>query len=1016
MRGATGLLCLLLSAGWAANARSTLDVRKTHKAILAVRSDLKSVQTTQQQTISGIVRDANGPLPGVTVTIKGSPLVSMTDNEGRFSVAANTGDVLLFSFIGFKNSTLTVGNYASVNVMMIEDATALQEVTVNAGYYSVKESERTGSIARVTAKDIEKQPVANPLAALQGRMAGVNITQATGVAGGGFDIKIRGTNSLRTDGNAPLYIVDGMPYLSNGQGNPNLFTGILTTGGASALNGISPSDIESIEILKDADATAIYGSRGANGVVLITTKKGKAGKTKFMLNAYTGTGKVTRTLDLLNTEQYLAMRLEGFANDGITQIPAVNYDANGTWSQTRTTDWQKKLIGGTSLTKNIEAGVSGGNAQTQFLVRGSTYSETTVFPGDFEYRKSAAHAAITHNSLDNRFTLSFAANYVADKNNLPGTDLSRLSLQLAPNAPELYTPDGELNWENSTWSNPLSFMLETYSYKTNTLTANTVLGYKLLPSLEFRTSMGFADMRGDETRLAPHTVFDPAYGLTSASSSSVLSVSKQQSWNIEPQLEWKKDIWKGKLSVLAGTTFQETIAAQFGLVGSGFANNSLMDNLAAASNVGILYDTDSEYRYSAVFGRINYGISEKYFLNLTGRRDGSSRFGPGKRFANFGAIGAAWLWGKEKAVTQHLPFVSFGKLRASYGSTGSDQIGNYQFLDTYTTSEYGYNGTIPLTPVRLFNPNFSWETNKKFEVAADLGLFKDRIFMSGAFYKNRSSSQLVGIPLPGTTGFTSIQANLAATVENRGWEFELRTVNVQTAQLKWTTSFNLTLPKNELIDFPNLETSTYANRYVIGQPTNIVKVYEYAGLDSETGLYTFTDYNGDGVTSSAGDRKKVVATGAKYFGGFQNNITFKGWALDFLFQFVKQTGINYNATGFMPGAYGNQPVDVLQHWQQAGDTGFQAYSAGFNDDASLSFARYGVSDAAYTDASYIRLKNLSLSYTLPASWLRDVNCRLYVQGQNLLTITNYKGRDPENQSLSSLPPLRVLTFGVSLNL
>ncbi|NUY81903.1 SusC/RagA family TonB-linked outer membrane protein [Flavobacterium sp. MAH-1] len=1007
LRKATLLLLSLHAAGHVSATATELRIPYTPN----------SPQQPAQQTLTGTVHDTRGPLPGVTVAVKSRNTATVTDASGRFSIDATTGYTLVFSFVGYKTQEITLAAHTQLTVTLEEDATALQNVVVNAGYYTVKEKERTGSIVRVTASDIGKQPIANPLAALQGRMAGVNVTQTTGVPGGGFDIKIRGTNSLRNDGNAPLYIVDGMPYLASNQGNPTLYAGILTTGGSSALNGINPSDIESIEILKDADATAIYGSRGANGVVLITTKKGKAGKTKFSLNSWTGAGVVNNRLDLLNTEQYIAMRLEGYANDGITEIPEYDYDVNGTWSLTRYTDWQKKLIGGTAMRRNIDAAFSGGNAQTQFVLRGTTYNEGTVFPGDWSYRKSAVHAAIGHRSLDERFTLSFASNYVADKNDLLATDLSAQALQLAPNAPELYNPDGTLNWENSTWENPLRLLEQTYANKTRTLTANTVLGYKLLPLLEARVSTGYATTQGEETRLTPHTIYDPAFGLTSAASTSLRSDSRQYSFNIEPQLEWKKEGGFGKVSVLAGATFQENTASQLGVYGRGFANNALMSNLAAATRVTVLYDTDSEYRYNAVFGRVNYALQDRYFLNLTGRRDGSSRFGPGRQYANFGAVGAAWLWGKEAAVGTLIPALSFGKLRASYGSTGSDQIGDYQFLDTYGTSPFSYNNTVGLAPVRLYNPNFSWETNKKLEVAADIGFLDDRIFASAAWYKNRSSSQLVGLPLPGTTGFTSVQANLGATVENRGWEFELRTVNLKGKDFAWETSWNLSLPKNELVRFPELESSTYANRYVVGQPVNIVKVYDYVGLDPETGLYTFRDYNGDGATSSAGDRKKIVQTGAKYFGGVQNSLSYKKLRLDFLFQFVKQIGQNYLVGAYQPGNYGNQPTDVLHHWQQPGDTsGVQAYSAGYDDVSALAYARYGVSDAAYTDASYIRLKNLSLSYTLPELLTKSVGCRIYAQGQNLLTITQYKGRDPENQSIYALPPLRVITFGIDLSL
>ena len=966
--------------------------------------------------IKGTITDGNNSLPGVTISVKGKLTTTISDYYGQYTIAASPDDTLVFSFMGFKTVLVQIDGRETINIQLKEDATTLKEVLVNTGYYSVKESERTGSIAKITAAAIEKQPVTNVLAVMQGRMAGVNITQTTGVPGGGFDIQIRGKNSLRTDGNNPLYIIDGMPYASENVGNTLLSSTILSAAGINPLNGINPSDIENIEILKDVDATAIYGSRGANGVVLITTKKGKSGKTTFTLNAYSGTGKVTRTLNLMNTPQYLEMRREAFANDGFTQYPDWAYDINGTWDQNRYTNWQKELIGGTALTHNIETAVSGGTSNTQFLIRGTRFKETTVFPGNFAYCKTALHFNINHIADNNKFSISLSGNYVADKNNLLGTDLTREASVLSPNAPELYDPNGNLNWENSTWDNPLRLLEEKYLAKTNNLTASSAIGYKIMPGLEVKTTLGYTDNRLEESKKSPSTVYNPAWGLNSSASYFLLNQAKKQSWSIEPQLTYQQEVGLGTFKILAGATFQEQTREQQALYASGFSSNSLLTNIASAAHIAILNNDNSTYRYNAVFGRVNYNLQQKYILNLTGRRDGSSRFGADKHFANFGAVGSAWLFGKEDFIDEALPFLSFGKLRASYGTTGNDQIGDYQFLNTYSSSGISYQGITGLQPSRLYNPDFSWETNKKLEVALETGFLKDRVLLSTAYYSNRSSNQLVGIPLPGTTGFTSIQANLNATVENTGWELELRTVNFQNRQFKWSTMANATIARNKLIAFPGLAASTYANQYEIGQPLDIRKVYHFTGINPQTGIYQFEDYNHDGAITAPKDRQNIVHTNPNFFGGLQNSLTYKNWQLDFLFQFVKQLGINFNYTGVLPGVGNNQPVAVLDRWQQPGDTSaFQQYTAGFNNDAVNAFYNYSSSDAVFTDASFIRLKNLSISYTLPDSWSKIGRCRLYLQGQNLLTITRFKGPDPENQSQGSLPPLRVLTMGIQLN-
>jgi len=971
--------------------------------------------STQQNQISGIITDGTGPLAGVTITIKGQQKTTISDFDGEFTITVSPNDMLIFSFMGYKTLTIPVDGRTIINIEMHQDATSLQEVKINAGYYSVKESERTGSIAKITAKDIEKQPVTNPLAAMQGRMSGVNITQATGVPGGGFDIQIRGINSIRTEGNSPLYIVDGVPYSSQSLGFSSASSGILA-GTTSPLNGINPTDLESIEVLKDADATAIYGSRGANGVVLITTKKGKAGKTKFNLNAYSSFGTLTRTLDLMHTDQYLSMRREAFSNDGITTYPSYAYDVNGKWDQTRYTNWQKELIGGTATTNNLQASLSGGSSGTQYLISGTMHKETTVFPGDAKYGKGAVHTSLTHRTEDGRFKINFSANYTADKNILPPSDFTYKAAVLAPNAPALYDANGNLNWEKNSWTNPLATLNGRYTATTAALIANTLLSYQILEGLELKTSLSYTDNRVEESRINPSTMYNPAFGIGSERSTLYLNNASSHSWTMEPQLNWLKKIGKSEINILAGATFQDQKSSQLAQTGSGFPSNGLIYNLAAASRLNISSNSFSEYKYQAFFGRINFNYKSKYILNATGRRDGSSRFGPGNRFANFGAVGAAWVFSKESFLDTST-FLSFGKLRASYGASGNDQIGDYQFLDTYDVTGNNYNGVIGLQPSRLFNSDFAWETNKKLEIAIELGFVNDRVFLSTAYYRNRSSNQLVGIPLAGTTGFSSLQANLNATVQNSGLELELRVEPFRSKNFNWTSNFNLSLPKNKLLEFPNLESSPYANRYLIGQSISIQKVYHYTGINPQTGLYSFEDYDSDGQISSPNDQQWIEDTAPKWFGGFANQLSYKNWSMDFLFQFVKQKARNYLYNTSWAGDMVNQPVAIGNHWPVDGSNSqTQLYTTGDNGEALDAWSSYSNSSATISDASYIRLKSVSLSYTIPTKGSAINTARVYLQAQNLLTFTNYKGADPENQSSFFIAPLRQISLGVQLGL
>jgi TonB-linked SusC/RagA family outer membrane protein len=963
-----------------------------------------------QSTVSGTVSDSAGPLPGVNVYVKGGLSSTVSDDKGNYSINAATGDTLVFSFVGFKDQEIVVTSPLH-NVTLEEDAAQLGEVVINAGYYKVKDKDRTGSISRITSKDIEGQPVTNVLATMQGRMAGVDIVQNTGVSGGGFDIRIRGTNSLRYEGNNPLYVIDGVPYSADPVGYGPASSVLPVP--ASPLNSINPAEIESIEVLKDADATAIYGSRGANGVVLITTKRGKSGKASYSVGYSRGYGKVTRFLDMLNTQQYLEMREEAFANDGIEFGPN-DYDVNGTWDRNRYTDWQKVFLGGTADITNIQASASGGSESTRYLMGATYHKETTVFPGDFGYDRINARFQLNHESSDQKFRANVTGGYSAQRNGQPATDPTATITRLAPNAPALWDEQGNLNWENSTWANPLADFVAKYRSRTHDLSASAVFSYKLLEGLEAKANLGFTDTRHNEDRTQPNTMYDPVYGAGPEFSSVMVNATTRQSYIIEPQLTYKARWGKAGFEALAGTTFQQQVSTLLAQTGTGFSSNSLIYNLPSAHNLYVQSQLDARYRYQAVFARANFNYDGRYIINLTGRRDGSSRFGPGRQFANFGAVGAAWIISNEAFWDGKV--VSFAKLRGSYGTTGNDQIGDYQFMDAYISAGQIYNGQAGLQPARLFNPDFGWEVNKKLEIAMEAGLFRDRLMLSAGWYRNRSSSQLVGIPLPATTGFSVLQANLDATVQNTGWEITLSSYNIQNDNFTWTTSFNLSAARNKLIAFPGLEGSPYQEFYEIGKPISMVKLYEYEGIDPETGIYRYRDFNGDGVITATEDMKATGDFTPRYFGGISNQLSYKGFMLNFHFQFVKQDKYNEMVASGLPGAAYNQPVTVLDRWQQPGDhAAFQQFTTGVNAGAVTADGRYSSSTAGITDASFVRLKNISVAYTLPKEWLSGIDCRINIEAQNLLTITSYKGRDPEFGPVNYLPPLRVITTGIQFN-
>ena len=975
--------------------------------------------------VSGRVLDTNGdPLVGATVRLKGTDRVTTTDVNGEYMLRGvpENGKITI-TFVGYR--IMEIGAAVEKRVVQMELINnELEEVKINAGYYSVSKRELTGSISKVGAKDIENQPVSNVLSAVQGRMAGVNIVQGGGNPGGGFDVQIRGRNSLRNilnstvDGNQSLYILDGVPMPSASSSvNSPFSTMILPFNNISPLNSININDIESIEVLKDADATAIYGSRGANGVVLITTKKGKRGEAEVNVSSNYALAKVASKMEMMDTEQYLSMRKKAFLNDGLATYPAAAYDVNGAWDQSRHTDWQKELIGSNASTSNYSLGLNGGTEQWSYRVNAAHHQQATVYPADYKYRNNTLSTSFSHRSKDDRLGFTFSSNLSQQDNNVINEDLTNIALFLSPNAPALYNADGSLNWQNNTFTNPVASTVATYENDTKQFSNSLNISYRLFPNISFALNSGLNYQNFEEFNLRPYTRYNPSYGFTSATGSSTwTSTFSSFSYNVEPQLSADYSLGRNKLSLLLGGTFQSSESKLSYIQGSGFESVSLMMNINAARTKIFSDIISKDYRYTALFGRFNYQFDGRYILNLTARRDGSSRFGPNNRFANFGAIGAAWLF-SEEALFKSFNWLSSGKIRGSYGMTGSDNIGDAQFLDTYSIASSSiYNGVVGLVPTRLFNGDFSWEKTKKLELALELGFLEDRLSFNTAWYRNTSSSQLVGIPLAATAGFTSVQANLPATVENKGFEFELHGKPISTKNFSWQSDLNLTIPRNRLLSFPNLEGSTYANQFVVGASTSIVKLYQLKGVDPGTGVYSFLDVDGDGKISSPNDNKYIEDLSVKFYGGWSNRLQYKNLDLSFLFQFSKQRNYNYHSTMSVAGTMNNQPAKLLDVWSVDHPNGFyMPYSTGANATKNAAHANFIKSSAAISDASFIRLKNVQLNYRLHLKRTPFRQVLLYVQGQNVLTFTKYFGLDPEFVVTGYLPPLKTWSFGTQIN-
>jgi TonB-linked SusC/RagA family outer membrane protein len=995
--------------------------------------------------ITGKVTDADGnPLAGASVKVKGSSSGTTTNNDGVFVLkGVDENATLEISFVGYETYTVAVNNKSTIVASLKVKPESLGEVVINKGYYTEKQRFSVANVAKVVAKDIEKQPVSNLLLALEGRVPGLLITQNSGVPGGGIKVRIQGQNSIRY-GNEPFYVIDGVPFpsylpptASSGVLGSSGVAGFGNAAGGNPLSYINPSDIESIEVLKDADATAIYGSRAANGAILITTKKGKIGKPSLTVNFKHGWGEVTRLPKMMNRRQYLDMRYEALKNDGIdintiSSTSSRYYDLK-VWDTTRSTDWQKELLGHTANYTNVNATFSGGTALSQYIIGGTYYRETTVFPGDFSDQKASIHFNLNSKSLNNRFNLQFSGSYLADHNKLPGLDLTSSANLLEPVAPALYTPDGNLNWAptsdgTSTWDNPLAVNLTQYQNQTSNLIGNALLGYKILTDLEIKTSLGYNQLFTNDFIGAPLPAYKPEdrpFVERTAEYGSRL----MNSWIIEPHLDYSKNWESSKLSIVIGSTVQQTNSKANNVQGSGYASDEVLENMMAATTLTAQGSTIAQYKYNAAFGRLNYNWGDKYIINISGRRDGSSRFGDKNKFHNFGSLGSAWIFTEERFVKHLISFLSFGKIRGSYGTTGNDQIGEYTFLSRYNFGNAGvpYQGNNGLIVGGLSNPYLQWEETRKSQLGIDLGFFNDRIMLSTTYQRNRSSNQLLPYQLSNVSGFGSILENFPATVQNTSLEFSLTSTNFKTAHLVWSTNFNLTIPKNKLVEFSNLEQSTYATTLTIGQPITGGKYYHFAGVDPMTGVYQVFDSKGNPTSTpnSTSDLYTLLNRSPKFYGSIENTFSYKTIEMSFSFQFVKQMGLYIyynNGSQLAPGAFisgnSNQPISVLNRWQQPGSTApVMKYST---DIGALIFPMSFTqnSDAGFSDASYLRLKNLAISWNAPAKWRQKTRLqglKLFAQGQNLLTITGYKGADPENQGYTALPPLRVITFGAQIS-
>jgi len=972
--------------------------------------------------IHGRVTDSLGnPLAGASVTVKGSGKMVETDANGMFVIkSADDAATLVVSYTGYATREIRAEGKNAVLVALPISTSPLDQVQVIA-YGTTTKRLNTGDVTTIKADAFERQPVSNVLGAIEGKVPGMFIQQTSGLPGTAITAQIRGQSSLN-NGTSPIYVVDGIPYRPQfSVGGPDGGNSLSADVGYP-LDYLNMMDIERIDVLKDADATAIYGSRGANGVIMITTKKGKPGDARLEARFSSGFAQKTFPLSFLRNKEYFQMRREGYANDGITTLPIDAYDINGTWDTTRYTDWQRLQTGKTSQHLDATLSVNGGNATTQYLISGTYHRETLIFPTQaFPNQNASLHFNINTHSLNNRFKMSLTGSFTGNHNTSLQQDMSKYSTH-APDAPPVYTATGALNWANGTWSNPFQSLYNPDIISVSNLLASYQLSYELLPGLELSSNFGYNLIETYEHTSMPLSSLNPLYNPVNNAG---FAYQTNHSYTITPQLNYKKRIGQSDLVVVAGASIDNQNINVAGISASDYPSDAQLQSPVGAAST-YPYASVSAYKYASLFGRITYNYSDRYIVDLTANRDGSSKFGPGRQFANFGSAACTWIFTKEN-WWKGLPFLSFGKLRGSYGVTGNDQIGDYRYLSLYQAvySADTYQNAIGLYPTSLSNPDFAWEVTRKGEVGLELSFLKDRINMTTSYYLSRSSHQLISALLPVLVGPGSVQVNSPALLQNAGLELVISSTNIQHKDFSWKSNFNISFNHNKLVAYPDFQDSYMSIYYTLGKPLSTRNVFHCIGVNDTTGLYQFVDRKGNRTytpTYTSDYMISKVDGAPKYYGELENSFSYKGFQLGFSLYFVNQRTMDPAVGG--NGLAGIMDNNILtsewEHmWHHPGDKArYEKATASYGSLAYSVTGPVSISDYGIINSSYIRLKNVDLSYNLPKRWLAHLHMSsvlIYIDGQNICTFSSFLG-DPEITDFNTTPLLRTFVGGIKVNL
>jgi TonB-linked SusC/RagA family outer membrane protein len=965
----------------------------------------QSVLFAQNVTVKGIVKSSDGTtMPGVSVVVKGTTIGTVTSIDGKYAVSAPADGTLVFSFVGYETAEVAIGGKTQIEVTIKESSTTLSEVVVM-GYGTQKKKDVTGAVATVSSKEFQSRPTSNVGDALEGKIAGVVISKPSGQPQSGYNITIRGISSI-TAGSNPLFIVDGVPTTS--------------------MNQIEPGDIESMTILKDASAAAIYGASGANGVVLITTKRGSNQPTRVSLNSYYGTANVGKKMDVLNSNQYKDLMTEmGYTTDW-----SLYTDHNGKLIDK---NWQDEVFR-TGETKSTQLSVSGGNDKTSFYLSGSFFDQNGVIIAN-SMRKYSFRANVDHKISDIvKVGTSLSYNKWNDVSvNEGGRWSMGNSFLTASPVLNVFNPDGTFTAGPflADLENPVALLTaDDHGYNNYRFNGNAYAEFSILKDLKFKSMLGI-----EENNDAYHSWVDPLHSLAGRNYQGIAGYNSSLSfyWVSDNTLSYNKVIGKHSIGAMAGFVASKTTSEAVTTTAKGFGSPAVQ-TINAGTEKGAGYDEWANSHESYI-SRLNYAYADKYLITANFRADGSSKFGADNKWGYFPSFSAGWRVSKEGFYGEH-NLVNDLKIRAGWGMVGNDQIGNYASWGIVSPSAFYLigNQTVPGTAItQMENADLRWEKTAQTNIGLDASLLNNRITFTADYYIKNTNDMLLNAPIPFSVGMgwhTSFATKNIGSMWNKGFEFQIGSKNL-VGEVKWTTDFNISFNRSKITKLEKgvpviggeIDNRSAAAIAMEGQPLGTFYGYIAEGVDPQTGIMKYKDLDSTG-TLSEGDKTIIGNANPKFTYGLTNNFTYKQFTFSFFFQGVQGNQL-FNASRIVTeGMYYpvNQLSTVMSRWEKPGDiTDMPKSDPGnllHNSDVSSRYVENG---------SYLRLKSMTLGYDLPKTLcdrLKMQKFYLYVTAENLLTFTKYTGFDPEVSAygvgvapgvdFGSYPQSKSFIFGLNL--